>query len=152
MKKLLETTKEKIWATISLIWLVIMYASTMTGYSKDTEGFFLLGLGPIVLGWGIYYIWYDNIKKKNLKRSKKNTDKNKSKKESKWVEFASLIGGVILYKLVGLMGLVGVAIGYVVYKYLINKKFSKVASIISGTIAGVVGYLIVAAIYFSNIN
>ena len=67
MKKLLETTKEKIWATISLIWLVIMYASTMTGYSKDTEGFFLLGLGPIVLGWGIYYIWYDNIKKKKFK-------------------------------------------------------------------------------------
>ena len=91
-------------------------------------------------------------KKKNLKRSKKNTDKDKSKKESKWVEFASLIGGVILYKLVGLMGLVGVAIGYVVYKYLINKKFSKVSSIISGTIAGVVGYLIVATIYFSNIN
>ena len=152
MKKLLETTKEKIWATISLIWLVIMYASTMTGYSKDTEGFFLLGLGPIVLGWGIYYIWYDNIKKRNLKKSKKTKDKDKPKKESKWVEFASLIGGLILYKLFGLMSLAGLAVGYFVYSYLLKKKFTKTASIVSGSIAGVVGYLLVATIYFANIN
>ncbi len=152
MKKLLETTKEKIWATISLVWLVIMYAATMTGSSKDTEGFFMLGLGPIVLGWGIYYIWYDNIKKRNLKKSKKTTDKDKPKKESKWVEFASLIGGLILYKLFGLMSLAGLAVGYFVYSYLLKKKFTKTASIVSGSIAGVVGYLIVATIYFANIN
>ena len=48
MKKFLQTTKEKVFATISLIWLVIIYASTMTGYSKDTEGFFIIGLGPVV--------------------------------------------------------------------------------------------------------
>tara|TARA_B100001057_G_C22639103_1_gene867493 strand:+ start:370 stop:828 length:459 start_codon:yes stop_codon:yes gene_type:complete len=152
MKKILNTTKEKIWATISLVWLVFIYAATMTGYSKDTQSFFIIGLGPIVLGWGIYYIWYDNIKVRNQKKSKKNLKKDNTKKESKWVEFASLMGGIILYKLVGLLGIVGVAIGYVVYKYLFKKNFSKVSSIISGTIAGVVGYLIVAAIYFSNIS
>ena len=152
MKKILNTTKEKIWATISLVWLVFIYAATMTGYSKDTQSFFIIGLGPIVLGWGIYYIWYDNIKVRNQKKSKKNLKKDNTKKESKWVEFASLMAGIILYKLVGLLGIVGVAIGYVVYKYLFKKNFSKVSSIISGTIAGVVGYLIVAAIYFSNIS
>ena len=50
------------------------------------------------------------------------------------------------------MSLAGVAVGYFVYSYLLKKKFTKTASIVSGSIAGVVGYLIVATIYFANIN
>lgn len=80
MKKFLQTTKEKAWATISLIWLVIIYAATMTSYSKDTESFFIIGLGPIILGWGIYFIWYDNIKKRSQKKIKHLLVKERKKK------------------------------------------------------------------------
>tara|TARA_B100000795_G_scaffold64460_1_gene43563 strand:- start:364 stop:543 length:180 start_codon:yes stop_codon:yes gene_type:complete len=57
MKKILETKTQKIFATISLIWIVFIYGASMTGYSKDTEFFFGAGLAPLILGWGIYYIW-----------------------------------------------------------------------------------------------
>ena len=150
MKKYLQTTKEKVLATISLVWLVIIYASTMTGYSKDTEGFFIIGLGPIVLGWGIYIIWYDNINKISQKKSRKASSKTEPKKMSKWAEIGSVIGGIIFYKLFGAMSLVGIGVGYVVHKIAIN-NFSKPVSIIAGIIAGVIAYLVVAGIYFSNI-
>lgn len=151
MKKYLQTTKEKVLATISLVWLVIIYASTMTGYSKDTEGFFIIGLGPIVLGWGIYIIWYDNINKISQKKSRKASSKTEPKKMSKWAEIGSVIGGIIFYKLFGAMSLVGIAVGYVVHKIAI-KNFSKPVSIIAGIVAGVIAYLVVAGIYFSNVT
>lgn len=50
------------------------------------------------------------------------------------------------------MGLVGIGVGYVTYNQMIKKNFSKVISIIAGIFSGVVGYLIVATIYFSNFN
>ena len=144
MKKLLETKKQKIWATISLVWLVLMYAGNMAGYSKDPETFFIFGLMPIILGWGIYYIWYDNI---NTRKKKPILKKDKNKKESKWVEFASLIGGIMFYKAFGLLGIAGVAIGYGTYAYF-NKSFNKTTSVVSGVVAGAVGYFIVALIYY----
>ena len=151
MKKFLQTTKEKVFATISLIWLIIIYASTMTGYSKDTEGFFIIGLGPVVLGWGIYIIWYDNIKKRSAKKIKKTTSKTEPKKMSKWAEIGSIIGGILFYKLFGAMSLVGIGVGYVVHKIAI-KNFSKPVSVIAGIVAGVIAYLVVAGIYFSNVT
>ena len=61
MKKYLQTKKEKIWATVSLIWLVLSYAIFMAGRRPDTESFFIFGLMPVVIGWGVYIIWYDDI-------------------------------------------------------------------------------------------
>ncbi|MDC3257422.1 hypothetical protein OAU30_00825 [Candidatus Pelagibacter sp.] len=79
--------------------------------------------------------------KKFLKKTKNNM-----------VEFASLIGGIIIYKLVGLMGIVGIGIGYGIYIFLYKKKISKIISITSGIIGGIIGYFIIITIYFNNIN
>ena len=66
MKKFLNSRTEKISASISLIWLVIIFAGTMTGRYKDTQGFFIFGLMPLIIGWGIYYIWYEDVKRKKI--------------------------------------------------------------------------------------
>ena len=38
----------------------------MTGRYKDTQGFFIFGLMPLIIGWGIYYIWYEDVKRKKI--------------------------------------------------------------------------------------
>ena len=46
----------KIFALISVVWLIIIYAATMTGYGKETDIFLIIGVVPLVIGWGIYII------------------------------------------------------------------------------------------------
>ena len=46
----------KIFALISAVWIIIIYAATMTGYGKDTAAFLIAGVLPLVIGWGIYLI------------------------------------------------------------------------------------------------
>ena len=46
----------KIFALISVVWLIIIYAATMTGYGKETDIFLIIGVLPLVIGWGIYII------------------------------------------------------------------------------------------------
>ena len=46
----------KIFALISVVWLIIIYAATMTGYGKETDIFLIIGILPLVIGWGIYII------------------------------------------------------------------------------------------------
>ena len=52
--------------------------------------------------------------KKFLKKTKNNM-----------VEFASFFGGLIIYKLVGLMGVVAIGIGYGIYVFLYKKNYQK---------------------------
>ena len=148
MRKFLETKRQKIWASASLVWLVLMYAGTMTGYSKDSESFFIFGLAPIVIGWGIHIIWYDRSKTK-VKKKTKIIDK---KKENKWVEFAALLGGILLYKAVGLMGCAAVGAGYGIYFYVNKAKFSKIASISLGVVGGSILYFFIILIYSYSVS
>ena len=46
----------KIFALISVVWLIIIYATTMVGYGKETDIFLIIGVLPLVIGWGIYII------------------------------------------------------------------------------------------------
>ena len=46
----------KIFALISVVWLIIIYAATMTGYGKETDIFLIIGILPLIIGWGIYII------------------------------------------------------------------------------------------------
>ena len=46
----------KIFALISVVWLIIIYAATMAGYGKETDTFLIIGVLPLVIGWGIYII------------------------------------------------------------------------------------------------
>tara|TARA_B100000029_G_C16866272_1_gene701292 strand:+ start:63 stop:236 length:174 start_codon:yes stop_codon:yes gene_type:complete len=46
----------KIFALISVVWLIIIYAATMTGSGKEFDIFLIIGILPLVIGWGIYII------------------------------------------------------------------------------------------------
>ena len=156
MKKYLQTKKEKIWATVSLIWLVLSYAIFMAGRRPDTESFFIFGLMPVVIGWGVYIIWYDDIKNKkfnlfNLKKiktSKQSKDNEKYKPMSKWAEWGTIILAIIFGRLFGLLGVAAVAAGYGVY-YLLDKEYNKAISITAGVIAGIASYLLIIAVILS---
>lgn len=156
MRKYLQTKKEKIWATISLIWLVLSYAIFMAGRRPDTESFFIFGLMPVVIGWGVYIIWYDDIKNKkfnlfNLKKiktSKQSKDNEKDKPMSKWAEWGTIILAIIFGRLFGLLGVAAVAAGYGVY-YLLDKEYNKAISIAAGVIAGIASYLLIIAVILS---
>ena len=156
MKKFLNSRTEKISASISLIWLVIIFTGTMTGRSKDTQGFFIFGLMPLIIGWGIYYIWYEDVKRKkiNLFKFFKSDLKKKGNikinwQQSRWVEVATIVGAVIFTRAFGLMGLGATFIGYVAYKYFDKKKYKKPISISIGAFCGLLSYIIFAAIILS---
>ena len=46
----------KIFALVSVVWIIITYAALMTGFSKDAATFLIIGILPLVIGWGIYLI------------------------------------------------------------------------------------------------
>ena len=56
MAKKNMTKTEKIFALVSAVWLIIMYAILMTSYTKETGTFLIVGVVPVVIGWGIYFI------------------------------------------------------------------------------------------------
>jgi|LauGreDrversion4_1035100.scaffolds.fasta_scaffold16993_3 hypothetical protein len=59
MNDLLKTKKQKIWATVSIIWifLIILLANVDAYYGFKWTLFFCMGILPIALGWGIFFIW-----------------------------------------------------------------------------------------------
>lgn len=151
MKKYLQSKKEKIWATISLVWALFFYGMLMTGYNKDPQAFFMTIL-PVLIGWGVYIIWYDDIKNKNFNFVKKKRTKElkstKDKPMSKWVEWGTIILAIIFSRLFGLLGFAAVAAGYGIY-YLLDKEYNKFISVTAGIITGLATYLIVVALIFS---
>tara|TARA_B100001175_G_C19507522_1_gene641789 strand:+ start:283 stop:753 length:471 start_codon:yes stop_codon:yes gene_type:complete len=154
MKKFLNSRTEKISASISLVWLVIIFASTMTGRYKDTQGFFIFGLTPLIIGWGIYYIWYEDVKRKKIDffkffKTKNKINTNIKWKQSRWVEVATIFGAVIFTRAFGVMGLAATFVGYVAYKFFDKKKYKKPISISIGTFCGLLSYIIFASIILS---
>jgi hypothetical protein len=59
MIDLLKTKKQKIWATISLVWifLITLLSTVEAYYGFKWMLFFNAGILPISLGWCIYFIW-----------------------------------------------------------------------------------------------
>ena len=49
----------KTFAVLSVVWLIIIFASS-DSYSFDWTGFVVAGFLPLVVGWGIYWV----VKKK----------------------------------------------------------------------------------------
>tara|TARA_B100000686_G_C16276516_1_gene706624 strand:+ start:168 stop:347 length:180 start_codon:yes stop_codon:yes gene_type:complete len=56
MAKKNMTKTEKIFTLVSVVWLIVMYAIFMTSYTKDTAAFLIVGVLPVVIGWGINFI------------------------------------------------------------------------------------------------
>ena len=56
MAKKNMTKTAKIFALVSAVWLIIMYAVLMTSYTKETGAFLIVGVVPVVIGWGVYFI------------------------------------------------------------------------------------------------
>jgi hypothetical protein len=59
MNDLLKTKKQKIWGTISLVWIffITLLSNVEAYYGFKWALFFYAGILPIALGWGIYFIW-----------------------------------------------------------------------------------------------
>ena len=87
MNNFFNSKNKKISATISLVWLVFWYAVTMTGYDIDFQLFFIIGLIPLIIGWGIYFIWQKEFEQTQfnfvLDIFKNFKNKNKSQVRSK---------------------------------------------------------------------
>jgi|GEM_PF-3709431 hypothetical protein len=58
MNNLFSKKSEKVWATISIIWLAFIVLVASGGYySFQWDIFFAAGILPVVVGWGIYLVW-----------------------------------------------------------------------------------------------
>ena len=164
MNNFFNSKNKKISATISLVWLVFWYAVTMTGYDKDFQIFFIIGLIPIIIGWGIYFIWqkefeqnqfnfildiFKNFKTKNKSqvKGKKSSSEESSKISQIVASGLGSIGGILLFRIFGLAGVVSFGIGAFLYLKLIktqNNLFSITVSILAATFSYVV---IIGVIY-----
>jgi preprotein translocase subunit Sss1 len=164
MNNFFNSKNKKISATISLVWLVFWYAITMTGYDKDFQIFFIIGLIPIIIGWGVYFIWQKEFEKnqfnfildifkkfktknKSEVKSKKSSSEESSKISHIVASGLGIIGGILLFRIFGLAGVVSFGIGTFLYLKLIktqNNLFSITASILAATFSYVV---IIGAIY-----
>ena len=169
MNNFFNSRNKKISATISLVWLVFWYAITMTGYDKDFQIFFIIGLIPIIIGWGIYLIWqkefeqnqfnfildiFKNFKNKNKSevKSKKSSSEESSKISHIVASVLGIIGGILLFRLFGLAGVVSFGIGSFLYLKLIktqNNLFSITVSFLAATFSYIV---IIGVIYLIKYN
>ena len=137
MNNFFNSKNKKISATISLVWLVFWYAVTMTGYDIDFQLFFIIGLIPLIIGWGIYLIWqkefeqtqfnfildiFKNFKNKSHVRSKKSSTAESSKISQVVASGLGIIAGISLFRLFGLAGVVSFGIGSFLYLKLIKTE------------------------------
>jgi len=159
MNKFLNSRNKKISATVSLVWLVFWYANTMTGYDKNFQLFFIIGLIPIIIGWGVFFIWQKEFEETKLefifnilkKLSSKNKPENKSKKSSSGqnskishivASGLGIIAGILLFRLFGLPGVVSFGLGAFLYLKLIKTE-NKLFSITVSTLVASISYVVI---------
>ena len=113
-------------------------------FGNDNNYYIIISV-PLV--FGIFYFRFRGreIMKGKIKINKTKKPKKESLKE-KVVGFSSLILGVVLYKVFGLLGAGGAGIGYGAY-YCLNKRYNKYVSITAGIVSGIIGYLLIVFIY-----
>ena len=162
MNNFFNSKNKKISATISLVWLVFWYAVTMTGYNKDFQIFFIFGLIPLIIGWGIYFIWqkefeqtqfnfildiFKNFKNKSQVRSKKSLTVESSKISQIVASGLGIIAGISLFRLFGLAGVVSFGIGSFLYLKLIKTENNLFSITVSILVAATSYVVIISVIY-----
>ena len=162
MNNFFNSKNKKISATISLIWLVFWYAVTMTGYDIDFQLFFIIGLIPLIIGWGIYFIWqkefeqtqfnfildiFKNFKNKSQVRSKKSLTVESSKISQIVASGLGIIAGISLFRLFGLAGVVSFGIGSFLYLKLIKTENNLFSITVSILVAATSYVAIISVIY-----
>ena len=166
MNNFFNSKNKKISATISLVWLVFWYAVTMTGYDIDFQLFFIIGLIPLIIGWGIYFIWqkefeqtqfnfildiFKNFKNKSHVRSKKSSTAESSKISQVVASglgiIAGIIAGISLFRLFGLAGVVSFGIGSFLYLKLIKTENNLFSITVSILVAATSYVAIISVIY-----
>jgi hypothetical protein len=162
MDKFFNSRNKKISASVSLVWLVFWYAVTMTGYNKDFQIFFIFGLIPLIIGWGIYFIWqkefeqtqfnfildiFKNFKNKSQVRSKKSSTAESSKISQIVASGLGIIAGILLFRLFGLAGVVSFGIGSFLYLKLIKTENNLFSITVSILVAATSYVIIISVIY-----
>ena len=162
MNNFFNSKNKKISATISLVWLVFWYAVTMTGYDIDFQLFFIIGLIPLIIGWGIYLIWqkefeqtqfnfildiFKNFKNKSHVRSKKSSTAESSKISQVVASGLGIIAGISLFRLFGLAGVVSFGIGSFLYLKLIKTENNLFSITVSILVAATSYVIIISVIY-----
>jgi hypothetical protein len=162
MNNFFNSKNKKISATISLVWLVFWYAVTMTGYDIDFQLFFIIGLIPLIIGWGIYFIWqkefeqtqfnfildiFKNFKNKSHVRSKKSSTAESSKISQVVASGLGIIAGISLFRLFGLAGVVSFGIGSFLYLKLIKTENNLFSITVSILVAATSYVVIISVIY-----
>jgi hypothetical protein len=162
MDKFFNSRNKKISASVSLVWLVFWYAVTMTGYNKDFQIFFIFGLIPLIIGWGIYFIWqkefeqtqfnfildiFKNFKNKSQVRSKKSSTAESSKISQIVASGLGIIAGILLFRLFGLAGVVSFGIGSFLYLKLIKTE-NNLFSITVSILAAATSYVIIISVIY----
>jgi hypothetical protein len=162
MDKFFNSRNKKISASVSLVWLVFWYAVTMTGYNKDFQIFFIFGLIPLIIGWGIYFIWqkefeqtqfnfildiFKNFKNKSQVKSKKSSTAESSKISQIVASGLGIIAGILLFRLFGLAGVVSFGIGSFLYLKLIKTE-NNLFSITVSILAAATSYVIIISVIY----
>ena len=162
MDKFFNSRNKKVSASVSLVWLVFWYAVTMTGYNKDFQIFFIFGLIPLIIGWGIYFIWqkefeqtqfnfildiFKNFKNKSQVRSKKSSTAESSKISQIVASGLGIIAGILLFRLFGLAGVVSFGIGSFLYLKLIKTENNLFSITVSILVAATSYVAIISVIY-----
>jgi hypothetical protein len=162
MNKFFNSRNKKVSASVSLVWLVFWYAVTMTGYNKDFQIFFIFGLIPLIIGWGIYFIWqkefeqtqfnfildiFKNFKNKSQVRSKKSSTAESSKISQIVASGLGIIAGILLFRLFGLAGVVSFGIGSFLYLKLIKTE-NNLFSITVSILAAATSYVIIISVIY----
>jgi hypothetical protein len=128
--------------------LVIIFIGLLIGsaiFGNDNNNWIFISLISVI---GISYFRFRGreIIKGKVKEKTPEKVKKRSLKEN-IIDVSTALGGILFYKLFGLLGLGGLGIGYGVYTYL-NNRYNIFVSVIAGIVAGIVGYLLIAFIYF----
>ena len=162
MNKFFNSRNKKVSASVSLVWLVFWYAATMTGYDKNFQLFFIIGLIPLIIGWGIYFIWqkefeqtqfnfildiFKNFKNKSHVRSKKSSTAESSKISQVVASGLGIIAGISLFRLFGLAGVVSFGIGSFLYLKLIKTENNLFSITVSILVAATSYVIIISVIY-----
>ena len=162
MNKFFNSRNKKVSASLSLVWLFFWYSVTMTGYNKDFQIFFIFGLIPLIIGWGIYFIWqkefeqtqfnfildiFKNFKNKSHVRSKKSSTAESSKISQVVASGLGIIAGISLFRLFGLAGVVSFGIGSFLYLKLIKTENNLFSITVSILVAATSYVVIISVIY-----
>ena len=162
MNKFFNSRNKKVSASVSLVWLVFWYATTMTGYDRNFQLFFIIGLIPLIIGWGIYFIWqkefeqtqfnfildiFKNFKNKSQVRSKKSSTTKSSKISQIVASGLGIIAGILLFRLFGLAGVVSFGIGSFLYLKLIKTENNLFSITVSILVAATSYVVIISVIY-----